>query len=206
MRHASTAVALSTALLLVATQYVASSPPPTRKEDPNADAPPSRDVAPPKEKGQSKDETPPKEKERPEDAKGPAVAVTENDLGKIFTVKPGDVIEVRLPVTMPYTWTWPSFLDGLRPLPSYPKEEFPPGRGKTRTLGGPMLWVGRFEITGKPAASTPLSLIYCLYAHKDIVSQAPAKGKIVPPEAWANLNKRPLQEGAMYQVALDVKP
>jgi hypothetical protein len=193
MRHASTAVAISTALLLVATEYVASSPPPTRKEDPKREVPARKDASPPAERG------------LPKDAKAPAIVVTEKDQGKRITLKPGDIIEVRLPVTTPFTWTWPSSLDGIRPLPDYPKEVFPPGRGKTQTLGGPMLWVGRFEVTGKPDAPILLSLIYCLFNHKEIMSQPSAKGKIVPPEAWANLNNQPLQEGAMYQVALDVK-
>jgi hypothetical protein len=205
MRYASTAVALSTALVLLATLCVASSPPPTRKDDPAADTPRPKAEAPPKGNGPSKEDNPPSQKEGPKDAKAPAIAITEKDLGKKFTVKPGDVVEVRLPFTIPYTWTWPRSLKGIRPLPSYPKEEFPPGKGKTETLGGPMLWVGRFEMTGKPETPIPLSLIYCLYIHKEAMSQASAKGTIVPPEAWDKLNAQPLQEGAMYQVALDVK-
>ncbi len=209
MRHFLIAVAFSTAVLLIAVGDAASSPPPTLKDRSGKEPPPAKDVppqekkqdAPPEGQASFKGETPSR------GMKAPTRVFTEKDLSKKHTVQPGDIIEVRLPISLPYTWSWARHMRGLRPLPGYPIVGLAPRTKDSpkQTLGGPRLWVGRFEVTAKAGTRVPLSLIYSAYNEKDAASRRLEKDVKPDEDSWAQLEFQPLPSNAVYQVALDVK-
>jgi hypothetical protein len=138
----------------------------------------------------------------PKAAKEADRVITTKDLKKKVPAKPGDVIEVKLPCTMPYTWVWSNSLEGLRPL-GHPRRYPIPREGQT--LGGSQLWVMRFEVTGRADTQVPLQLIYCRYDRRKTMSEQVASGKVLRPEAFTDLDARPLNEGDLFAAAIAVK-
>jgi hypothetical protein len=131
-------------------------------------------------------------------------------------VRPGDTLDVRLPMLRPLTWALDKGQDAVKELPEKPAAAPAEAAPRPRPdqdppkVGGQSEFVRRYTVTAAAGQEVSLEWLYCKFGKPEVTRErlrrGPDNGGVPqPPPYQPGLDGTQLREGMVYQVTLRVE-
>ncbi|MFO0891192.1 MAG: hypothetical protein U0790_18865 [Isosphaeraceae bacterium] len=138
------------------------------------------------------------------------IVLTKEDHDRTIEVRRGETVVLKLPISLPLTWTLEPVRKAIHEEKGYPKfeeiETSPADPGQPPNLGRGLLTVHRYVVTQEADATVRCEWFYCKFGKPASTRKWLEENHITPPDFRSDLKPSELREGMVYRVKLKVIP
>jgi hypothetical protein len=137
------------------------------------------------------------------------ISIAQKDFDRVIKVKNGDLIEISVPMLLPYAWALQEDQPTVKQLEGFPKAVSVPSdpHAPVPPLGAGQFWINRYTVSTTGKAVIPLAWVYCRRGDLALTKDRLAKNVIPkPPDFRPEQKRTDLREGMVFKIKLDAQP